>query len=490
MVNLKASKHTLFDEFEIKGEWWLPNAPEDKVAGILMFKKKEIKLELIGSWNNGSLIAAFEMNSLDVILGQSGKNEIFTLMDMMPINQSTTLNGYSTVTYSVDSFIEGGHFNQKKDILFSSSTIYPTYLTKWLNRNALSFSVDNDSQQVTTKYIAPERFKYYISSIEATVQEESNLVVEDYDFNKRVEMNHASGISILAKKSQSIEWFNERTNELGNLISTLIGKGIYLEKIYFKGNPVEITTPWGKKVFKQETYTYFKKQYDIRLKEKFNERDIVVHFSEIENSFESVLNNWYEKYKELEVIHNLYFGFLYNAIHIDTTFLNSVQMLEIYHRKRYRGKIFEEEFFKLEKIKLKGLSKRNVDKEFHKRVMELMTHANDFSLNKRLSEIIDSLSMETKDCLIGKPEEIRIFIRQLVDTRNFLAHYDENRKPHLIKGVNERFYAIKRLEALVTLLLLKETGLDEKKLLDKVKSSMHYSYNLKKAKELLNDSVI
>lgn len=488
MANLKASKQNLFDEFEIKGEWWFPESPEDKIAGTLTYSKEDIKLELMGSWNKeNSLLSAFEFKSLDIILGTSVNDEMFTLINIFPTNQTASFGGYSTVNYNIESFIVGGHFKQKNEMLFSACTIFPTYLTEWLNRRPFTVNQQPDSTRLSSEFTQPKIFEYNISTIEATVREESNLEVKDSDFNQRIQMYHSSGISILPKDLQDIEWFHERSSQLTNLISTLIGKGIYFERISFKGSPVEEVTPFGKRIIKQQKYTYFKKQHDIRLKEKFNDRDIIVHFSEVEDNFENLLNNWFGKYKELKVIHNLYFGILYNIINIDTTFLSSVQMLEIYHRTRFTGKIFEEEFFKMEKNKLKGLSKRNVDKSFHNRVMQLLGHANDFTLGNRLNEIIDSFSKETKESLIGTSDDIKVFIKQLVDTRNFLAHYDENRKPYLIKGIDERYYAIKRLEAIVTLLLLKEAGLEEGKVLEKVKNSMHYSYNLKKAKELLNN---
>lgn len=487
MTNLKASEQSLFDEFEIKGEWWLPNAVEDKLVGTLYFSKENIKLDLMGSWTkDDSLQSAFETNSVDIILGQSTKNEMFTLMDTMLINRSLSSGGYSTVIYDINSFIVGGHFSKKNEIFFSAATIYPTYLTKWLNRHPFKMENEKDSNQVTVEYIPEKGFEYYIPSIGAKIKEESSLELQNLDFNLRMQMYHSSRLSISSEELRDVEWFLERTNQLVKLVSTLIGGGVYYEKILFKGERNESNDSHGESSSKLQYYSYFRKQRDIRLKEKFSELDIVIDFFEVEKNLEAILNNWYEKYQELEVIHNLYFGFLYNVIHIDTTFLNSVQMLEIYHRTRFKGKIFEEEFFKMEKKKLKGLSQRNLDENFHIRVMQSVSHANDFSLGSRLDEIINTFSIETKESLIGTPEEIKIFIRQLVDTRNFLAHYDENRKPHLIKGIDERYYAIKRLEAIITLLLLKETGLDEETVLHKMKDNVHYSHNLIMAKKILN----
>lgn len=39
MTGVKAMKQTLFDEFKIKGFWWVPEKPDNKEAGILFFSE-------------------------------------------------------------------------------------------------------------------------------------------------------------------------------------------------------------------------------------------------------------------------------------------------------------------------------------------------------------------------------------------------------------------------------------------------------------------
>ena len=70
--------HSLFDDFEYSGFWWLPKTPDYKVAGTIRYRVGErISLELFGSLTAGSedLVSTDD----DVILGTADGNRDFTL---------------------------------------------------------------------------------------------------------------------------------------------------------------------------------------------------------------------------------------------------------------------------------------------------------------------------------------------------------------------------------------------------------------------------
>lgn len=44
-------KYLLSDSHEWSGHWWLPSAPDDRVAGVLSFDPEDgLTLRLIGGW--------------------------------------------------------------------------------------------------------------------------------------------------------------------------------------------------------------------------------------------------------------------------------------------------------------------------------------------------------------------------------------------------------------------------------------------------------
>ena len=62
-------KHTLYDNFEYKGLWWLPERPENKIAGIISFDGERITLELLGLLREDTGSRSREWFHPDLILG-------------------------------------------------------------------------------------------------------------------------------------------------------------------------------------------------------------------------------------------------------------------------------------------------------------------------------------------------------------------------------------------------------------------------------------
>lgn len=489
----KVLNKTLDDEFEVDGLWWLPYASDMKIPGTLIFKSDEIKLELMGGFKD---IFNESRPSTNIIFGQSGFGEEFTLIKAAsPRDVVHSFTGYKSEMYPIDSFLVGGFFENTEDISFYSCTLYPTYLTFWLNNSPISYEVlhskiDSTLERVSVIFNQKPTFKYSLESLDAEIEEKYTLNSSIDSRRENVHLNFKSGLSIVAE-NQSLEWFEHKNFELKNLLSILIGKGVHFKNIYFKGEYEEPHPIVKNLKSKRKNYAYFITQRDYENKEKFSNRDILLDFFEIENEFPSLLNNWFEKSDDLKDIYNLYFGILYSeVVYLESSLLKTIQILEIYHRNKYEGKVFEKERFKLEKKKIQGLSERCLDGEVHRKMMDSIGQANNYSLKMRLADLFAKFSDESTLTLIGNSNDVKTFIKQLVDTRNYLAHYDDKRKPNLLTTVDEQFYGIQRLKAIVTMMLFIDLGLDEDFVINKIKSSSHFSYSLAKAKEFLNNETL
>lgn len=492
-INRIANKK-LDDEFEVDGLWWLPNDPDNKIPGTLFFKRNEIKLKLMGGFRNENGLQEFLSYSttpFEIIYGESNHDEKITLIEADSSGGITSLNGFKSEVYDINSFITGGYFEDKNNISFYSCTIFPTYLTTWLDKRPISlewFEPEKGSRirNFAARFNETNTFNYSIDSLEAEI-EETNIFNNKLDNNRdNLHWEFTSGLSLIAA-NKKLSWFKNKNKELINFLSILIGEGVYFQRINFKGDFEETQSSKIKTEPRRENYYYFIKQYDYKNKNKFSNNDILISFKEIEEEFPLLLDNWFKKTEELNEIYKLYFGILYsNVVYIENTLLSTIQILEIYHRNRYEGKVFDEETFKIEKEKIKRFSRKHLDQEVHKKLMESIAHANDYSLKMRLLELINSFSDNTKLALIGDTQDVKKFIKQLVDTRNYLAHYDPERKPNLLVNIDERFYGIQRLKAIVTMILFIDLGMDEEFVINKIKDSQHFSYSLAKAKEILN----
>ncbi|WP_163971810.1 ApeA N-terminal domain 1-containing protein [Oceanobacillus halotolerans] len=489
MALTKAMKKSMFDEFQIKGYWWLPNK-EKEVAGILYYKHDEIELELLGSLNDAeSMFDSFGSNKTksdtSIILGISDAGEKFTLLDSMNI-KSNVSSGFSTETYAVHLFLVGANFTSKDDLLFHSFAIYPTYYNKW-NAEAkykpTHHLVDGRLGRIKgIDFSESEMFSEYVHSI-STKLEETNKTNMSGDIHEEVNWEYKGGIMVTPDEWQDIEWGKDMMSKIKDLFTLFIGFPIYYESITFYGKNKDV----GNSTFREKCQLFIE-QKNVKIRSKFNWYDVTVRYGDIKDNLGQVFNLWFEKEEMLKTVVNLYISDFYRDSYLETKFLNAVQTLEIYHRKVYDGKLFDEDDFEEYTSKVLSYVQEEMPDEFIKKMKGMLQHANEYSLSKRLRELINqNLEKETKSYLFGNSDNRGKFVQQLVDTRNYLTHYDEGEKKNILKDGIQIYYAVQRLKALITLILFKEVGVDETIILDKFKENRHYTHSILTAKEQLNN---
>lgn len=479
MSGAKAMRKKLNDEFQINGYWWLPDSKKE-VAGILSYKEERIELELFGSLEED---ITDKFDKLEIIFGMSDKGESFTLIGAMSTGKSLSFPGYPTESYSMDSFIVGGHFSSKEDSCFHSVEFSPTYLTNWFNKFPLEENHTlkegtNILKEINISYTPPEMFKVFVPTIDSTIEESyvanfSGNGIENYDIKFKSE------IKIKPSEIQDLNWFKEKMHIIKNLFNLFIGHPINFEDITFYGE-------YDKEMESRKKYKLFFRQKGVKIKGKVNTTDFVINYGDVKESMENIFINWFEKQDKLKTVFNLYFSDFYREIYLETTFLNAVQTLEIYHRKIYNGKYFNEKEYQENAEKLITFINDNITNELRERMIGMVNFGNEYSLSKRLREIFKGFDTETRSHIVGNSRDRDTFIQQLVDTRNYLTHYDLGTKNNVLMGSQEKYYAIQRLRAIITILLFKEIGLGEPTILSRLKDNKYYSYSLSQARSILN----
>lgn len=463
-------KQTMFDEFQIKGLWWIPQT-ENKVSGILFYKKGEIELELIGSLTIGSEVSS------DIIFGFSDKGEKYTLIDGIKNYSSFNVPGFPTDTYSIGSFLVGENIENPKNIEFDYIRFYPTYFSKWIKKDLYSTEIEKGRLKAV-HFKKSNNFNEYVEILDSNVIEISEKT-RDRSLGDGFTYKYKGGFEIKPKERKSIEWFSDAMNNLQSLYTLFIGQPTYLENVEFYTKSGNTHSP-NKKI------SYFFRQGDVKINDKFHSRNTMVSYYQVNDNIGIILNNWFEKLDILKDAINIYQGDFYINMYLNTRFLNSVQTLEIFHRSLFEGKTMIEEEYQKFTSELTDLLDKTFPQEYSKLIKGKLEHGNEYSLSKRLREIIKSLNNESKTYLIGNSDSRGKFVQQLVDTRNYFTHFDKGKKKNILESTDELFYAIHRLKALTTLLILIQIGIDEDTALSNIKEHYSYSYSLAKAKEILN----
>lgn len=96
------------------------------------------------------------------------------------------------------------------------------------------------------------------------------------------------------------------------------------------------------------------------------------------------------------------------------------------------------------------------------------------------------MSQDVKIFLIGNSENRDRFIQKVVETRNYLTHFDYTNKKMILEEPIGKFYAAYRMKVILIFIVLKELGLEEELIFKKVKEHRTMRGFLDQSNEVLN----
>lgn len=197
-------------------------------------------------------------------------------------------------------------------------------------------------------------------------------------------------------------------------------------------------------------------------------------FEHISDRFEFFIKNWFEKIKtySLEPVCNLYFGTLYNPhIYLEHEFLSLIQGIESFHQRVFGGKYLSYEDYEPIYDKLINAIPEGVSNDLRERLKGYLKYGNEFSLRKRLKEIIDNYEKVINEFIKDK----KAFIDKVVNTRNYYTHYDKNLEERAARGT-ELFDITQKLKLLLEICLLTVVGFSLEEIKDLLSKNTRYRH--------------
>ena len=185
--------------------------------------------------------------------------------------------------------------------------------------------------------------------------------------------------------------------------------------------------------------------------------------SDLSSDVTGYLERWYQSSQDITPIHDLVFATLYMPdAYLESRFLQVMQALESYHRKRMPGMLLpKEEFRSLLKDmrQIVKTSELGLRADMRKAFTDKLSYLNELPLRLRL-EALCALLGDAATAVVPDP---RAFVVQACDTRNYLTHYS----PHLQRraaNVSALGALYRQAHALAKCLLMCELGLPSEKL--------------------------
>jgi Apea-like HEPN len=171
-----------------------------------------------------------------------------------------------------------------------------------------------------------------------------------------------------------------------------------------------------------------------------------------------MLRKWWLRYGDLEPVIGLYLSALPGRVnHKFVEFLLLTQALEAYHRRMiggeyesrpsFRGGIYRE---------LVQAIPENVDQVYRRRIVSGLKYLNEYSLRKRLRNLIRL----RRNSVVFAFQDREEAIEQIIDLRNKFTHYDEAVSEADFMDIN-LWRSTARAKVLLDSCLLHELGLTE-----------------------------
>ncbi len=438
----------MIDGFECRGRWWLPTKPEEKVTGTLRYNYNEgSKLDLIGSFENDK--ASFTLPEPKVILGVSLDGEQVSLHDCFIVEAQTSNLGMLTTSYYANLAFVGAHFDSKEKTRFKKVIVYYSGLDEWLGISGFRFG-HNSEEDVVIRYKNPDSIRASIDEMYTVV---FDMIRSDSFDRKSVRVEQHPVAKIEATSEESLEKLQQVIQNLQNFLCLAIREPVYILKMQgvSETSPTDITY----------VKIYYKSPDLSRALKSIFGWDMLFTYQDIREDFEFMLRNWFKRADLLGPVFGLYFGLVYNTnLYLRNQFLSLVHAAEAFHRRIYNGKyLLDSEYDSTVLNLVKNAIPHHLDEDHYESLKNRLKYGNEYSLRTRLRELLNKYGKIVPQLQVNTNGVVNL----VVNTRNYLTHYDEKLRGSIAEG-KDLLSITRKLKILVEACLVTETGLDGSKI--------------------------
>ena len=146
-------------------------------------------------------------------------------------------------------------------------------------------------------------------------------------------------------------------------------------------------------------------------------------------------------------------------MYLQHEFLSIIQAIESYHRRIHNGKYLSDiDYEKIYDTLVEAISKE-VDKDLKESLKQKLKYHNEFSLRKRLKEILKKCGVVV-NLSNQYPTE---FVEDVVNTRNFLTHYDKSIE-FKVKSGADLYQLVQKLKFILEICFLIELEIPKERI--------------------------
>ncbi|WP_414733914.1 HEPN domain-containing protein [Acetobacterium carbinolicum] len=448
------------------GEWYIPETDET-ISGTLQINKKskQIILTLVAlATENDPLGKIKVFGRTDFIKGKLSSGGNILLFDCNIGGQHQELLRRTTVVVTVKYAFWNLDLNDKQDLEFKKAKVNFGEIIQWSGLCAFDWEIQSDQNTEMLKWECKDNIKFDIDD-NLKLEIEPQLGPQSYYVTSN-EMTINQYVFMYFEYLEAVSW-NVILDDIKTLNSLLIlgmNRSVYIDEIwYFHESHISQHGCIQEMEVFQGNFVEGKHQPGIWHDYLFDINDLV------NNNF-NCLKNWYSKYEKLRVIVNLYeSAFVFKDISMEILFLNLAQALETYHARFVSDNL--NEYIDLVDDFLRRTFELSQEDEFSEHIGSYRKILIAQDANKKfitLKSRLGYLFLAKFEFVFSFLDYNRgDFIQTTLDTRNYFTHYSAD-KENKIFPKEKLPYVNGILIAVLQYYLLKEIGIDENKIAEKV----------------------
>ena len=456
------------ENYKRTGFFWLPEKEDRKIPGILSIDDGgRVELEVVGHFDEDFAAMSHDNDFLRII-GHVEKDGYVTLDKCIYSLRNFAFGGISKSRIVVNKLLSGAAWDKDESLTFNTFSFSVDCLDEWVGISGISVDTNWENRTATVNYQPPETISIVLDNgmtlgvcFAYTLPGSKNLT--------EAKITQRAYFKLESKAVCDLNDFISIAFKITNLLCFAMDEIVSIKNV--SATSSEITREIGdKKTIPVVISIYYQSIPFVEKAPKKNRHEMLFNFGVIKNNFQKVINNWISAYEKLTPALSLYFSTKAGAQrYIDGKFLALAQGLETYHRRTSSETLMDKDLYDSLVLKIiEGCPEDNVDW-----LKGRLMNGNEINLSKRLKKIIDPFKEH-----IGTFKERNKLLRKIVDTRNYLTHYNENLRDEAATG-KELWILCLKMEVIFSLHYLRVIGFSDAEITGVVKNSQPLQRKLK-----------
>ncbi|HKV37735.1 MAG TPA: HEPN domain-containing protein [Blastocatellia bacterium] len=447
----------MFKSFAVEGVWFLPDTPNQQVAGVLTFDNDDgIFRPMLRLTGSPPPLSVPQPAFYPVVLGcQRGDGREVTLLECSGVTHlDNPLRLPESGLLTAETCLVGTHF-PSGDVRPTALAVHFVILDEWARSTGLHIeSEPGNFFAVTARYSPAEPIPlaaYGDETYSLHLYQSHSRGFRNFSINERVYLviepkGEPKGMEHLVNLMFLLQQF--LTLAADQAVSPEIIKITVLRgtEEQWPGGPLSEQADLFLPVHAYHAVAQPPSPYSLGFT-----------MASAGNRMGTILSSWLDKAKSLSAMRALYFAPMFNQKqYVDSSFLSLATAAESYHSGLSSGSTKEpKNQFRVRKERIL----QAVDEADREWLAEVLTHANALTLRDRLTALVGESSLAAKMMLVD-PADITGSVARIVDTRNYLTH--GGRKGKNVKDDPQSLYHMTRfLHVVLRECLLKEIGFSQ-----------------------------